>query len=41
MIEDELEFVMKFIIFEALFQQCLRTFNKIQIEDNLEAQKSG
>lgn len=41
MIEDELEFVMKFIIFEVLFQQYLRTFNKIQIEDNLEAQKSG
>lgn len=41
MIEDELEFVMKFTIFEALFQQYLRTFNKIQIEDNLEAQKSG
>lgn len=41
MIEDELEFVMKFIIFEVLFQQNLRTFNKIQIEDNLEAQKSG
>ena len=41
MIEDELEFVMKFIIFEALFQQYLRTFNKIQIKDNLEAQKSG
>ena len=41
MIEDELEFVMKFIIFEVLFQQYLWTFNKIQIEDNLEAQKSG
>lgn len=41
MIEDKLEFVMKLIIFEALFQQYLRTFNKIQIEDNLEAQKSG